>query len=90
MLTDGVYLPLQTYSTFFSFARQNDHGAAIVMINAGDSPIALNLPVNGVGLPDGTRFIDVLDDQRQEFVLNGGHIHFEQIHPGWGRVLIQT
>ncbi len=74
--------------TTFSFLREHPREVAVVAINGGDQVASLQIPVGEEGIPDGLRFRDALDVDTSEVVVSGGMLTIEELHPGWGRVLI--
>lgn len=87
-LTYGRFAPLETGYQVFSFLRQHTREVAVVVINAGDQTVQLQIPVGREGIPDGTVFRDEMDDTRPTFQVSGGKLTIDALYPGWGRVLI--
>ncbi len=84
----GRYAALETGNTVFSYLRQHPRESAVVAVNAGREPESLTIPVGREGIPDGVLFHDTLDAERPAYHVSGGALTVEQVHPGWGRVLI--
>ncbi|NDJ52604.1 MAG: alpha-amylase [Chloroflexi bacterium] len=89
-LVDGDYLPLQTGYTFFSFLRSLGDQQVIVAFSIDDKAMSATIPVQRVGIPDGTRFRDVLDRRLPTYTVEEGRLEIERLYPGWGRILVNS
>jgi len=81
-LKSGVYRQLSVAHEQFAFLRQTSDEAAVILLNASDKPVKLNVDLP---LPDG-----VLTDQLEEgssFQVDNGRLAAVEVPPQWGRIL---
>jgi glycosidase len=84
----GSLISFDAGQGYYAYMRRHVRENAIVILNSGDSPISLTLSVADDGIPDGTRFNDLLDPSTGPFVASGGTLPVPDTRPGWGRLLI--
>ncbi len=82
-LRQGDYHQLHVNHQQLAFSRQTDNDLAIVLLNAAETVVRIEVPVS---LADGSRLVDVLNGQ-ETFVVAGGRLKVESLHPYWARIL---
>lgn len=82
-LRHGDYRQLHVSFEQFGFARQAEGETVIVLINASDKPVSLEVPVN---LANGRQLFDRLNGQQRFEVVNG-RLRVDAVYPCWARVL---
>lgn len=87
-LVFGDFTVLVARDGTFSYLRRINSGRAIVVLNAGDRPAALDVSLGESGIQDGAIFRDALDEAHPEFRVRGGALHIDAIPPMWGRILV--
>jgi cyclomaltodextrinase len=70
----GGYARLHTHGMVYGFARQLEGETVVVVLNAGDTPVALDLNVGAV-LPDGAVLHQEWSDRT--YIVTQGQIHIE-------------
>ena len=83
-LRRGDYRQLHVNHQQLAFSRQAENDLAIVLLNAAEESISLEIPVS---LADGSRLVDVLNGQ-ETFVVTGGRLRVESLPPIWARMLM--
>lgn len=81
-LRQGAYTQLFVAPEQFAFARHTESDYVAVLLNASDSPVAMEVRVPG----HFTRAVDVLNDQ-QHFPVQDGNLRAETVPGHWGRIL---
>jgi glycosidase len=87
-LASGGYHTLETTATTYSYLRRHAREQVLVTLNTGPEPVPAALYVAQEGIPDGTRFVDLLDEDGAVFTVQGGYLPVEPVYASWGRVLI--
>ena len=82
-LRHGDYRQLHVSFEQFGFARQAEGETVIVLINASDAAVSLEVPVN---LATGRQLADLLNGQGRYAVING-RLRVDAVPPHWARVL---
>ena len=78
----GAYRQLYVSHEQLAFARCTDSEYVVVMLNAADSPIQMDVPIPA----NFTSAVDMLNlDER--FTVQNGRLRVETVHPHWGRIL---
>ncbi len=85
-LRHGSYRQLYVGFEQLAFARQFEGETVVVLLNASDKPVSLEVPVN---LANGGQLTDLLNPGQQYEVVNG-HLRVESLYPYWARVLSTT
>jgi cyclomaltodextrinase / maltogenic alpha-amylase / neopullulanase len=83
-LCRGSYRQLHVSHEQLAFLRQSENESAVVMVNAADQSVDIEMPVP---LPDGTRLQDALDGG-EKFQVQNGRLCI-RLQPHWARILIK-
>lgn len=86
-LTRGSYAGLQTTHEVFSYLRYTAEQHALIALNSSGNIMSASLPVSRYNIPDGTQYIDVLNDD-EPFTVENGRVYIPTLWPAWGRILI--
>ncbi len=81
-LRHGNYRQLLVRHEQLAYARQSDGETAIVLVNAASNPVPLDMPVP---VAEGTRLVDVLNDD-EAFLVKDGRLKVDEVHPRWARI----
>ena len=82
-LRRGDYRQLHVSFEQLGFARQAEGETVIVLINASDAAVSMEVPVN---LANGRQLTDRLNGQQRFEVVNG-RLRVDAVYPCWARVL---
>lgn len=87
-LSVGRYATLMAQGPHYAFLRQHIRQNAIVAVNAEDAATGLEVTIGVQGVPDGTRFHDVLNPELPPVTVGGGRVAIPDVPACWGRLLV--
>ncbi len=79
----GDYNELFVAPEQFAFSRNAGDETILVMLNAASTDASMDIPVS---LPQGAHLMDLLNPG-DEFHVEGGRLHVENLRPCWARIL---